>query len=59
MVMLLVSTNRVVSLEMSPVDDTFISGALDGTVRLWDLRTNVCQVASPCSMQLLSLCHAF
>jgi COMPASS component SWD2 len=28
---------------MSPVDDTFLSGGLDGSVRLWDLRTNVCQ----------------
>jgi COMPASS component SWD2 len=30
--------DRVVSLEMSPVDDGFMSGSLDKTVRLWDLR---------------------
>jgi COMPASS component SWD2 len=28
---------------MSPLDDTFISGSLDDTVRLWDLRTPNCQ----------------
>ena len=28
---------------MSPVDDTFLSGALDRTIRLWDLRSNSCQ----------------
>jgi WD40 repeat protein len=35
---------RVVSLCMSPKNDCFMSGAMDHTVRLWDLRTNVCQV---------------
>jgi len=35
--------DRVVSLAMSPRDDTFISGSLDNTVRLWDLNTNSCQ----------------
>ena len=38
----------VVSLAMSPVDDTFLSGALDGAVRMWDLRTNVCQGVLRC-----------
>ncbi|EFJ06797.1 hypothetical protein SELMODRAFT_186562 [Selaginella moellendorffii] len=36
-------TQRVVSLCMSPKNDSFMSGSLDHTVRLWDLRSNVCQ----------------
>ena len=27
---------------MSPADDTFMSGSLDNSVRLWDLRTPNC-----------------
>ncbi|KAF8525822.1 WD40-repeat-containing domain protein [Hysterangium stoloniferum] len=34
---------RVVSLEVSPVDDGFMSGSVDATVRLWDLRTPHCR----------------
>ncbi|KAJ6570164.1 WD40-repeat-containing domain protein [Mycena vulgaris] len=34
---------RVVSLEMSPVDDGFMSGSQDRTVRLWDLRAPTCR----------------
>ncbi|KAF9046861.1 WD40 repeat-like protein [Hymenopellis radicata] len=34
---------RVISLEMSPVDDGFMSGSLDKTVRLWDLRGPSCR----------------
>jgi len=35
---------RVVSLCISPVNDSFMSGSLDHSVRIWDLRVNVCQV---------------
>lgn len=34
---------KVVSLEVSPVDDGFMSGSMDKTVRLWDLRTPTCR----------------
>ncbi|CAH1756917.1 11951_t:CDS:2 [Entrophospora sp. SA101] len=33
---------KVVSLEMSPKDDLFISGAKDEDVRLWDLKSGSC-----------------
>ena len=36
-------TKKVVSLCMSPIDDTFLSGSLDKTIRLWDLRSPNCQ----------------
>ncbi|PWA45242.1 transducin/WD40 repeat-like superfamily protein [Artemisia annua] len=36
-------TERVVSLSTSPVDDRFMSGSLDHSVRIWDLRVNACQ----------------
>ena len=29
---------------MSPVNDMFLSGSLDRTLRLWDLRSPNCQV---------------
>ncbi|KAF2596703.1 hypothetical protein F2Q68_00007330 [Brassica cretica] len=35
--------DRVVSLCMSPINDSFMSGSLDRSVRLWDLRVNACQ----------------
>ena len=38
---------RVVSLCMSPVNDSFMSGSLDHSVRIWDLRVNACQVGPP------------
>lgn len=41
---------RVVSLCMSPINDSFMSGSLDHTIRLWDLRTNSCQVWSSVSL---------
>lgn len=37
---------RVVSLCMSPINDSFMSGSLDHSVRIWDLRVNACQVSS-------------
>ncbi|KAG9013866.1 member of Set1p complex, histone methyl transferase [Tulasnella sp. JGI-2019a] len=33
----------VVSLEVHPLEDTFMSGSMDNTVRLWDLRTPNCR----------------
>lgn len=37
--------SRVIALSMSPVDDMFISGSLDKTIRIWDLRSPNCQVS--------------
>ncbi|KAJ4729281.1 WD repeat-containing protein 82-like [Melia azedarach] len=34
---------RVVSLCMSPINDSFMSGSIDHSVRIWDLRVNACQ----------------
>ena len=34
---------RVVNLMMSPINDSFLSGSLDRTIRLWDLRSPNCQ----------------
>ena len=31
---------------MNPADETFLSGSLDKSIRLWDLRSNHCQVIS-------------
>lgn len=34
---------KVVSLEVSPIDDGFMSGSMDKTVRLWDMRSPACR----------------
>ncbi|KAG5636070.1 hypothetical protein H0H81_009216 [Sphagnurus paluster] len=34
---------RVTSLEVAPIDDGFMSGSVDKTVRLWDLRAPTCR----------------
>ena len=34
---------RVVALMMCPINDMFLSGSLDRTIRLWDLRSPNCQ----------------
>lgn len=36
-------TEPITSLEMSPKEDFFTSAAMDGTARIWDLRTTNCQ----------------
>ncbi|KAK8865601.1 hypothetical protein IAR55_000745 [Kwoniella newhampshirensis] len=36
-------TARVRSIDMCPVDDTFITAGDDGTVRLWDIKSNICK----------------
>lgn len=36
------------ALEMSPLDDTFMSGARNDTVRIWDLRSPSCAGALKC-----------
>lgn len=36
---------RVVSLEVHPLEDTFMSGSMDNTVRLWDMRSPNCRVS--------------
>jgi len=34
---------RVVTLCMNPTDDSFLSGSLDKSIRLWDIRSQYCQ----------------
>jgi COMPASS component SWD2 len=35
-------TSKVVTVEVSPVDDFFISGSLDEAIRVWDIRQPTC-----------------
>ncbi|KAG6742800.1 hypothetical protein POTOM_053740 [Populus tomentosa] len=35
--------DKVVSLCMSPINDSFMSSSLDHSIRIWDLRVNACQ----------------
>ena len=37
-------SKKVTSLEMSPVNDLFMSASLDNTIKLWDLRIPSCTV---------------
>lgn len=41
-------TSRVCTIQMSPVDDTFVSGAVSESLRLWDLRSKSCHAYVPC-----------
>lgn len=36
-------TQKVISLCASPVDQCFLSSSIDKTLRLWDLRSQICQ----------------
>lgn len=38
----------VTALEMSPLNDNFLSGAPNDSVRLWDLRSAACEGVMPC-----------
>lgn len=38
--------HRIVSLELSPLDDTILTGAVDDSVMVWDPRTPQAPIAS-------------
>lgn len=44
---------------MSPLDDMFLSGSLDRTIRLWDLRMQSCQVYGSFFYYILGCIRAF
>lgn len=48
--------SRVVTMEVSPKDDTFLSGSVDDKVLLWDLRSVNAQVVSWVN-KVLECCH--
>ena len=48
---------QVVSLSVSPVDDTILSGSLDRTARLWDLRAPDCLGLMQCQVSLILYFH--
>ena len=52
-------SGKVVSLSVSPVDDTMISGSLDKTVRLWDLRSPDCVGLMQCQVKLQFRMNSF
>ena len=37
---------QVICLEISPTDEQFLSASLDDTVRLWNMNSASCQVAT-------------
>ena len=45
----------MVSLSVSPVDDTILSGSLDRTARLWDLRAPDCLGLMQCQVCLINI----
>ena len=45
----------MVSLSVSPVDDTILSGSLDRTARLWDLRAPDCLGLMQCQVRLINI----
>ena len=45
----------MVSLSVSPVDDTILSGSLDRTARLWDLRAPDCLGLMQCQVTLINM----
>ena len=43
------------SLSVSPVEDTILSGSLDRTARLWDLRAPDCLGLMQCQVRLINI----